>query len=186
MIRAGDFKNGTTYEDGGEIFQVVWFQHHKPGKGGAVVRLKIKNLNRGTTVETSMKPEVKFRPIDIIRRNKSFVYKDNSGYHFMDLETYEQEHLSVETIGEQSKYLKEEMEVIGVYIDDKFTSVEIPVNVVYEISHTEPGVKGNTAQGAKKPATLETGAEIQVPLFINIGDKVKVNTSTGEYVERAT
>lgn len=185
MIRAGDFKNGTTYEDNGEIFQVVWFQHHKPGKGGAVVRLKIKNLNKGTTVETSMKPEVKFRAIDIIRRNKTFVYKDNSGYHFMDQETYEQEHLSEEAVGDNTKFLKDEMEVIGVYIDDKFVSIELPINVVYEISHTEPGIKGNTAQGTTKPATIETGAEIKVPLFINIGDKVKVNTGTGEYVERA-
>ncbi|PIP85103.1 MAG: elongation factor P [Elusimicrobia bacterium CG_4_9_14_3_um_filter_62_55] len=185
MIRAGDFKNGTTYEDNGEIFQVVWFQHHKPGKGGAVVRLKIKNLKKGTTVETSMKPEVKFRPIDITRRNKTFVYKDNSGYHFMDQETYEQENLSADAVGDAVKFLKDEMEVIGVYIDDKFVSIELPINVIYEISHTEPGIKGNTAQGTTKPATIETGAEIKVPLFIDIGDKVKVNTTTGEYVERA-
>jgi elongation factor P len=185
MIRAGDFKNGTTYEDNGEIFQVVWFQHHKPGKGGAVVRLKIKNLNKGTTVETSMKPEVKFRPVDILRRNKQFVYKDNSGYHFMDQETYEQDMLTEETVGQAAKFLKDEMEVIGVYIDDKFVSIELPINVIYKITHTEPGVKGNTAQGAKKPATIETGAEIQVPLFIDIGDQVKVNTTEGSYVERA-
>ena len=185
MIRVGDFKNGTVFADGNDICMVVWFQHHKPGKGGATVRLKIKYLAKGTTVEKTIKPDVRFREVEVARRNKTFLYKDNSGFHFMDQETYEQEQLSHETIGDLSKFLKENMDVVGVYIDGKFTAVEPPVNVAYEITHTEPGVKGNTAQGAKKPATIETGAVIQVPLFINIGDKVKVNTNTGEYVERA-
>lgn len=185
MIRVGDFKNGTVFADGDNIFTVVWFQHHKPGKGGAVVRLKIKNLKRGSTVEKTMKPDVKFREVDVTRRNMTFLYKDNSGFHFMDKESYEQDRLSADTVGAQVKYMKDDMDVIGVYIDEKFTSVEIPINVVYEISHTEPGIKGNTAQGAKKPATIETGADIQVPMFINVGDKVRVNTNTGDYVERA-
>jgi elongation factor P len=186
MIKVGDFKNGTVFEDGNAIFTVLWFQHHKPGKGGAVVRLKIKNLSSGTTVEKTMKPEVKFREIEVSRRNVSYLYKDSSGFHFMDQETYEQSQLSAEAMADVEKYLKENMEVIAVSIDNKFTSIEMPINGVYEIKHTEPGVKGNTAQGAKKAATLETGAEIQVPLFINEGDKVKVNTTTGEYVERAS
>lgn len=185
MIRVGDFKKGTVFADGDEICKVIWFQHHKPGKGGAVVRLKIKYLSRGTTVEKTIKPEVTFREVDVSRRNKQYLYKDNSGYCFMDLETYEQEHLSEKALEDVLHFLKEEMEVIGVYIDEKLASIEIPVNVVYEITHTEPGVKGNTAQGAKKLATIETGAEIQVPLFLNIGDKIKVNTNTHEYVERA-
>lgn len=185
MIRVGDFKNGTVFADGDEIFTVVWFQHHKPGKGGAVVRLKIKNLTRGSTVEKTMKPEVKFREVEVSRRNKTFLYKDGAGFHFMDQESYEQEHLSAEIVGEQAKYMKDDMEVIGVYIDEKFTSIDIPINVVYEVTETEPGVKGNTAQGAKKLATIETGAEVQVPLFIDTGDKIKVNTTTGDYVERA-
>jgi len=185
MIRVGDFKNGTVFADGDDIFTVVWFQHHKPGKGGAVVRLKIKNLRRGSTVEKTMKPEVKFREVEVLRRNKTFLYKDGTGFHFMDQETYEQEHLTAETIGDMAMYMKDDMDVIAVYIDEKFTSIEIPINVVYEITETEPGIKGNTAQGVKKPAKIETGADIHVPLFINAGDKVRVNTNTGEYVERA-
>ncbi len=185
MIRVGDFKNGTVFADGDDIFTVVWFQHHKPGKGGAVVRLKIKNMKRGSTVEKTMKPEVKFREVDVSRRNKTFLYKDNTGFHFMDQETYEQEFLSEETVGNQAKYMKDDMDVIAVYIDEKFASIEIPINIVYEVAETEPGAKGNTALGVKKPAKIETGAEVQVPIFINIGDKIRVNTTTGEYVERA-
>ena len=185
MIRVGDFKKGTVFADGDDIFKVTWFQHHKPGKGGAVMRLKIKNLRSGSTVEKTMKPEVKFREVDISRRNKTYLYKDNTGYHFMDGETYEQAHLTAEVIGEMSLFLKENMDVIGVFIDGKFESVEIPVNVVYEVTETEPGARGNTAQGVKKPAKIETGAEVQVPIFINIGDKIRVNTETHEYVERA-
>lgn len=184
MIRAGDFKNGTVYSDGSDIFKVVWFQHHKPGKGGATVRLKIKNMSRGTTVETAIKPEVLFREVEVSRRNKQYLYKDNSGYCFMDQETFEQEHLSEEILDDVVKFLKDDMEVIGVYIDGKLSAIEIPPNAVYEVTHTEPGVRGNTAQGVKKRATIETGAVIQVPVFINIGDKVKVNTSTGDYLER--
>ncbi|MFH1723444.1 MAG: elongation factor P [Elusimicrobiota bacterium] len=185
MIRAGDFKNGTVFADGDDIFTVLWFQHHKPGKGGATVRLKIKNMKRGTTVEKTIKPEVKFREVEVTRRQKTYLYKDGNGFHFMDQETYDQAFLSPEAIGDLAQFMKENMEVIGVYIDDKFTSVEVPINVVYEITHTEPGIKGNTAQGTKKTATIETGAQIQVPLFIDIGEKVKVNTTTGEYIERA-
>jgi len=185
MIRVGDFKNGTFFRDGNDLCTVMWFQHHKPGKGGAVVRLKIKNLARGTTVEKTLKPDVKFPEVEVSRRNKTYLYKDNSGYCFMDGETYEQEHLPAEVIGDASQYLKENMEVIGVFIDGKFTSIDLPINVVYEITHTEPGARGNTAQGVKKPATIETGAQIQVPIFIKTGEKVKVNTQTGEYVERA-
>lgn len=185
MIRAGDFKNGTVFEDGHDIYTVVWFQHHKPGKGGATVRLKIKSLKRGTTIEKTIKPDVKFREIEVMRKKKVYMYKDEAGYHFMDQETYDQVHLPEEQVGDAGKFLKEDMEIDAVYIDGKFTSVETPISVVYEIAHTEPGIKGNTAQGATKPATLETGAEIRVPLFIEIGDKVKVNTQTGEYTERA-
>lgn len=185
MIRVGDFKNGTVYADGDDICKVLWFQHHKPGKGGATVRLKIRNMSKGTTVEKTIKPEVLFREVDITRRSKQYLYKDNAGYCFMDQETFEQEHLSVETLADIVKFLKDDMEVIGVYIDGKFSTIEIPANAVYEITHTEPGVKGNTAQGGKKPATIETGAQIQVPLFVSIGDKVRVNTNTGDYLERA-
>jgi len=149
------------------------------------VRLKVRNMTRGTIIEKTIKPDVKFREVEVNRSNKTFLYKDNSGFHFMDQTTYEQETLSADVIGDQEKFLKDDMEVIGVYIDGNFTGIDLPINVVYEVAHTEPGVKGNTAQGAKKPATTETGAEIQVPLFINIGDKVRVNTTTGEYVERA-
>ncbi|MFH2203135.1 MAG: elongation factor P [Elusimicrobiota bacterium] len=185
MIRVGDFKNGTVFADGDDIFTVVWFQHHKPGKGGAVVRLKIKNMKRGSTIEKTMKPDVKFREVEVLRRNKTFLYSDGAGYHFMDQETYEQEYLTADVIGDMAKYMKDDMQVVSVHIDGKFVSVEIPINVVYEIVETEPGVKGNTAQGVKKPAKTETGADVQVPLFINAGDKVRVNTNTGEYVERA-
>jgi len=185
MIRVGDFRNGTVFADGNDICTVLWFQHHKPGKGGATVRLKIKSLNKGTTIEKTIKPEVTFREVNVTRSNHVFLYKDNQGYHFMDQESYEQTHLTEEAVGEQSKFLKENMEVIAVFIDEKLASIELPPNVDYEITHTEPGVKGNTAQGAKKPATIETGAVIQVPLFINVGEKVKVSTQTGEYVGRA-
>jgi len=185
MIRAGDFRNGTVFADGDDIFTVLWFQHHKPGKGGATVRLKIKSLKKGTTIEKTIKPEVTFREVDVTRTNHVYLYKDPQGFHFMDQGSYEQTHLSEESIGDDAKYLKENMEVIAVFIDEKLSSIELPPNVDFEVTHTEPGVKGNTAQGAKKPATIETGAIIQVPLFIGVGEKITVSTQTGEYVGRA-
>jgi elongation factor P len=184
MISTADFKNGTVFEWDGRIWQVVWFQHHKPGKGGAVMRLKLKNVRTGDIIERTFKSGEEFREVELTRRKKQYVYTDGNKAHFVDAETYEDMEISKEVLGEQYGFLMENMDVDACYLDGEFLNIQLPTSVQLKVKETVPGVRGNTVSNTLKPATLETGIEIQVPLFINEGDTVKVDTRTAEYVER--
>lgn len=184
MVSAGDFRNGVTLEIEGQVVQIIEFQHVKPGKGAAFVRTKLRNVINGGVTERTFRPTEKFPPAHIDRQDMQFLYDDGEMYNFMNPETFEQIALSHEQIGDAMKFVKENETCRVMSYQGKVFSVEPPLKVTLEITHTEPGVKGNTATGATKPATVETGAEIMVPLFINIGDKVIVSTQTGEYESR--
>ena len=184
MISAGDFKNGITLEIDGNVFQIMEFQHVKPGKGAAFVRTKIKNVMNGGVVEKTFRPTEKCPAARIDRVDMQYLYADGDLYHFMDVNTYEQVALNDETIGDALKFVKEnEMCKVCSYNGNVF-SVEAPLFVELEITDTEPGFKGDTAQGATKPAVVETGATVYVPLFVDQGDKIKIDTRTGEYLSR--
>ena len=185
MISAGDFKNGITFDMDGNVLQVIEFQHVKPGKGAAFVRAKVKNVITGSVVERTFNPTEKFPTAYIERRNMQYVYSDGSLYYFMDMETFEQEPIDESKLGPAFKFVKEEMEVKVLSYKGNVFGVEPPNFVELEVTETDPGFKGNTATNATKPATLETGAEIKVPLFIEPGDKIRIDTRTGEYMERA-
>jgi elongation factor P len=184
MISTSDFKNGTVFEWDDRIWQVVWFQHHKPGKGGAVMRLKLKNMRTGDIIERTFKSGESFREASLSRRKKTYSYTDGGTVHFVDTETYEDLEIRKEQLGEVYGFLKENMEVEALYLDDEFLNIQLPTSVQLKVTETVPGVRGNTVSNTMKPATLETGIEIQVPLFINEGDVVKVDTRSQEYVER--
>ena len=184
MISAGDFRNGMTLEIDGNVCQIIEFQHVKPGKGAAFVRTKIKNVISGGVVERTFRPTEKFPAARIDRVDMQYLYSDGDLFHFMNVETYDQIALNSETIGDALKFVKEnDMCKICSYNGNVF-SVEPPLFVELEVTDTEPGFKGDTATGATKPATLETGAVTNVPLFVNIGDKLKIDTRTGEYLSR--
>lgn len=184
MITAGDFRNGMTFEYDGNVCQVVEFQHVKPGKGAAFVRTKFKNVITGAVVEKSFNPTEKFEKAMIERRDMEYLYNDGDLYYFMDPETYEQVPLSSDQLGDALKFVKENMSVKFCSFKGNVFSIEPPTFVELEVAQTEPGVKGNTATNVTKPATLETGAVVTVPMFINDGDKIRVDTRTGEYMER--
>ncbi|MBQ5473835.1 MAG: elongation factor P [Lachnospiraceae bacterium] len=184
MISAGDFRNGITIEYDNNIYQIIEFQHVKPGKGAAFVRTKLKNIKSGGVVEKTFRPTEKCPQARIDRKDMQYLYNDGDLYYFMDTETYEQIGLSNDQVGESLKFVKEnEMVKICSHNGDVF-SLEPPLFVELEITDTEPGVKGDTATGATKPATVETGAQVSVPLFVNQGDKIKIDTRTGEYLSR--
>ena len=184
MISAGDFRNGITLEIDGNVYQIMEFQHVKPGKGAAFVRTKIKDVINGGVVERTFRPTEKFPAARIDRVDMQYLYADGDLYNFMDVNTYEQVALNTDLIGDALKFVKEnEMSKICSY-HGKVFSVEPPLFVELEITDTEPGFKGDTATGATKPATVETGAVVYVPLFVNQGDKIKIDTRTGEYLSR--
>ena len=184
MISAGDFKNGVTLEIDGNVVQIIEFQHVKPGKGAAFVRAKLKNVINGGVVEKTFRPTEKFPQARIERQDMQYLYSDGDLYNFMNMETYDQIALNKETIGDALKFVKEnEMVKICSHNGNVF-AVEAPLFVELEVTETEPGFKGDTAQGATKPATVETGATVNVPLFVNTGDKIKIDTRTGEYLSR--
>jgi len=185
MVVAGDFKNGVTFDMEGQVMQVIEFQHVKPGKGAAFVRTKLRNVITGAVVEKTFSPTDKYQDARIDRKEMQYLYNDGDLYYFMDTETYEQVPLGQDIIGDSLKFVKEEMVCKINSYKDKVFAVEPPMFVVLEISDCEPGVRGDTATGATKNATVETGAVIRVPLFINQGDSVKIDTRTGEYLERA-
>lgn len=185
MIMAGDFRNGVTFEMDSQVFQVIEFQHVKPGKGAAFVRTKYRNVKTGGVVERSFNPNDKFERAQLDRRDMSFVYKDDDLYYFMDTTTFDQIPFTGESLGDALKFLKEEMVCKILSYKGEVFGVEPPIFVVLEIVDCEPGVKGDTAQNATKSAIVETGATIKVPLFVNQGEKIKVDTRTGEYMERA-
>ena len=184
MVSAGDFRNGLTIEFEGNVYQVIEFQHVKPGKGAAFVRTKLKNIKSGGVVEKTFRPTEKCPQAHIERQEMQYLYADGGLYNFMDTETFEQIALSEETIGDALKFVKEnEMVTICSHNGDVF-AIEPPLFVELEITESEPGVKGNTATGATKPAVVETGATVYVPLFVNQGEKIKIDTRTGEYLSR--
>lgn len=185
MISAGDFRNGVTFELDGQVFQVIEFQHVKPGKGAAFVRTRLKNVVTGATVEKTFSPTDKMPKAHIERKDMQYLYNDGDLYYFMDNETYEQLPISKETIGDLFKFVKENMIVKVLSYKGNVFGIEPPTFVELEVTDTEPGFKGDTATGASKPATLETGAIVKVPLFVNQGDIIRVDTRTGEYLERA-
>ena len=170
MVSAGEFRNGVTFEMDGQVLQIMEFQHVKPGKGAAFVRTKVRNVISGSVVE---------------RKEMQYLYNEGELYHFMDTETFEQIPVSATSLGDDFRFIKEDMTVKVLSYKGSVFGVETPLNVVLEVTETDPGFKGNTATNTFKPAILETGAEVRVPLFIEQGEKIKVDTKTGEYVERA-
>ena len=184
MIAAGEFKNGVTVEIEGNIYQILEFQHVKPGKGAAFVRTKLKNIISGGVVEKTFRPTEKFPKAHIDRKEMQYLYQDGDLYNFMDNETFEQIALASEDVGDALKFVKENEMVKLCSHAGKVFSIEPPLFVELEITESEPGVKGDTATGATKPAILETGARIMVPLFVNQGDVIKIDTRTGEYLSR--
>lgn len=185
MITAGDFRNGVTFDDNGQVFQVIEFLHVKPGKGAAFVRTKLKNVITGAVLERTFSPTDKFENAYIERKDMEYLYSDGNLYYFMDQETYDQTPINASQLGDNFKFVKENMICKVCSYKGNVFGVEPPTFVELEVTQTDPGFKGDTATNATKPATLETGAEIRVPLFINEGDHIRIDTRTGEYMERA-
>ncbi|MGM9653127.1 MAG: elongation factor P [Eubacteriales bacterium] len=185
MVVAGDFKNGITFDMDGQVMSVIEFQHVKPGKGAAFVRTKLRNVITGAVIEKTFNPTDKFQDARIDRKEMQYLYNDEDLYYFMDMETYEQVPLNKSLLSDNFKFVKEEMLCRISSYKDKVFAVEPPMFVELEITDCEPGVRGDTATGTTKTATLETGATIKVPLFINAGEKIRIDTRTGEYIERA-
>ncbi len=184
MISTADFRNGLVVEMDGDLMEIVEFQHVKPGKGGAFVRTKFKNFLTGRVLEKTFRSGEKFEEARIEEQRWQFLYSDGNQFHFMDHDTYEQLAVNTDIVGDKALWMKENSDVSLMFHDGKVITVEVPSHVVLTITKSDPGVQGDRTSGAKKPATLETGALIQVPLFLNEGDQVKVDTRTGDYVER--
>ncbi len=185
MISTNDLRNGTTFELDGYAWQVVDFQHVKPGKGAAFVRVKMRNLQTGSTVERTFNAGEKMPKAHVERREVEFLYEDGGEYHVMDTENYEQTTLTKEQLGNALNFLKENMMIQVLLFQGAIFSVEIPISVELAVTETDPGIKGDTAQGGTKSATVETGYIVKVPLFINVGDVLRIDTRTGDYIERA-
>jgi elongation factor P len=183
-ITTNDLKNGITLELDNGLFTVVEFQHVKPGKGGAFVRTKLRNLRNGNVFEKTFNAGIRVEQAILDKRDMQFLYKDGDDFVFMDTETYDQSNIAPSALGEAADYLVEQAMAIIAYHNSEIVTVEIPASVELVVAETEPGVQGDRVSGAKKPATLETGKVIQVPLFVNVGDKLKVDTRTGDYITR--
>ncbi|BAG13672.1 elongation factor P [Endomicrobiia bacterium] len=185
MISTSDFKNGTNILVDGEPYQIAWFQNHKPGKGGAVMRVKLRHLKKGGIIERTFKSGEKFKALTITRQKKRFLYKESNNFNFMDMDTYEQITVHPELLGKMVNFLKENLEVEAIYLENELIGIDLPVIIEMTIAEAEHGIKGDSVSNTTKTAKLETGADIHVPLFIKEGDRIKVDTRTGEYVERA-
>ncbi len=185
MISAGDFRNGATFEMDGNVYSIIEFQHVKPGKGAAFVRTKIRNVISGGVVERTFNPSDKFPSAYIERKEMQYLYNDGDLYYFMDPESFETVPIAKGTLGDNFKFVLENMDCKVMSYKGNIFGVEPPTFVELEVTHTEPGVRGDTATNVTKPAVVETGAEIKVPLFINEGDRIRVDTRVGEYMERA-
>ena len=186
MASTADFKNGLVLNIDGQLWQIIEFQHVKPGKGPAFVRTKMKNVLSGKIVDRTLNAGVKVETATVDRRDMQYLYNDGSDYIFMDLDTYDQVPVSPETMGDAKNFLLENQQAIIASNDGNVLFVELPASVVLQITYTEPGLQGDRSNAGTKPATVETGYEIQVPLFLNQGDKVKVDTRTGDYISRVT
>ena len=184
MVTAGEFRNGITFEQDGNVFQIIEFLHVKPGKGAAFVRTKLKNVITGGVVEKTFRPTEKFPKAHIERKNMEYSYNDGDLYYFMDQETFDMVPIGKDQVGDSLKFVKENMVCMILSYKGNVFGIEPPTFVELAIAETEPGFKGDTATGATKPATLETGAVIQVPLFVDGSDIIRVDTRTGEYMER--
>jgi elongation factor P len=185
MITAGDFRNGVTFEMDGNVMQIIEFQHVKPGKGAAFVRTKIRNVITGAVTETSFNPSAKFESAFVERKEMEYSYADGDLYYFMDVETYEQQPINKDILSDGFKFVKENMVCKVASYKGSVFAVEPPNFVELEIIETDPGFRGDTATNVTKPAIVDGGAEVKVPLFIETGDKIKIDTRTGEYLERA-
>ncbi len=185
MIRAGQLRNGGIITFNGQLHEVVESQHCKPGKGGAFIKAKLRNLASGAIISETLRPEDTFEDAFIEQKQMQYLYKDDMGYCFMDETTYEQIHLSEQKMGDVVDFIKENMTITAKFHNNELLSVEAPIHVVLKIVETEPGCRGDTVSGATKPATLETGKIVKVPLFVEEGQLIKVDTRTGEYIERA-
>ncbi len=184
VYMAGDLRNGTTFELDNNVFRVVEFQHVKPGKGAAFVRVKMKNVITGAVIERTFNPSEKLQGAEIEKKDMQYLYNDGTLYYFMDNTTYDQIPLNESQIGDALKYIKENMNVTILSFKGNVFAVEPPMFVELEVTYTEPGFSGNTTTTSGKPATLENGLEISVPLFVEIGDKIRIDTRTGQYMER--
>ena len=184
VYMAGDLRNGTTFELDGNVFKIVEFQHVKPGKGAAFVRVKMKNVITGAVIERTFNPSEKLQGAEIEKKDMQYLYNDGTLYYFMDNTTYDQIPLNEEQIGDALKYIKENMNVTMLSFKGNVFAVEPPMFVELEVTYTEPGFSGNTTTTSGKPATLENGLEISVPLFVEIGDRIRIDTRTGQYMER--
>ncbi|MGD1857479.1 MAG: elongation factor P [Leptolyngbyaceae cyanobacterium] len=184
MISSNDFRTGTSIELDGSVWRVVEFLHVKPGKGAAFVRTKLKNVQSGSVVERTFRAGETVPQAILEKSVMQYTYRDGEQFVFMDMETYEETQLSTKQIGDQVKYLKEEMEVTVLQWNDQVLEVDLPNSVVLEVTETDPGVKGDTATGGTKPATVETGAQVMVPLFISIGERIKIDTRNDSYLGR--
>lgn len=185
MVSAGDFRNGVTFEMDGNVYQIIEFQHVKPGKGAAFVRAKIRNVIAGSVVERTFNPTDKFPTAFVERKEMEYSYNDGDLYYFMDPESYELVPVNASDLGDNFKFVKENMVCKILSYKGNVFGIEPPTFVELQVTQTDPGFKGDTATNATKPATLETGAEIRVPLFIDEGDMIRIDTRTGEYMERA-
>ena len=184
MVSAGDFRNGLTVEIEGTVFQIVEFQHVKPGKGAAFVRTKLRNVVDGGVVEKTFRPTEKYPQAHIDKKEMQYLYNDGEMYNFMDNETYEQIALTEDAVGDTMKFVKENENVKMVSYKGNIFAIEPPMFVELSVTETEPGVKGDTATNVTKPATVETGAQVSVPIFVNQGDTIQIDTRTGEYLKR--
>ncbi len=184
MVSTNDLKNGMVLDLDGQLWSVVWFQHHKPGKGNTVVRTKLKHVLSGKVVDKTFNSDTKVDTAQVDRREMQYLYYDGSGYVFMDTQTYDQMSLDENVVGDAKNYLLEEQTATVAIHEDNPLYIELPASVELEISYTEPGLQGDRSTGGTKPATLQTGLQIQVPLFVTTGEKVKVDTRTGDYLGR--
>jgi len=186
VISTNQFKNGTHIDVDGTVFKVVEFQHVKPGKGGAFVRTKLKRLQDGASIERTFRAGEKFRPVRTETRKMQYLYSDGSDAHFMDSQSYEQVAIPEDQLADSLKWVVENQDVELLYVDEKPADVQVPSAVEMAVTETEPGLKGDTVSGGgDKPATLESGVTVRVPLFVNVGDRVRVDTRSGDYVSRA-
>ena len=186
MISTNQFRNGTHIDVEGTIFKVVEFQHVKPGKGGAIVRTKLKRVADGAVLDKTFRAGEKFRPIRTEVRRMQFLYADGTDAHFMDMESYDQINVPEGQLADSLRWIRPSEEVDVLYVDEQPSDIQLPTSVEMTVSETEPGLRGDTASGGgDKPATLESGVVVRVPLFVNVGDRVKVDTRSGEYMSRA-
>jgi elongation factor P len=186
MATTNDLKNGMVLNLDGQLWQVIWFQHHKPGKGGAVVRSKLKNVESGKTVDKTFNADVKVEVANVDKRTMQYLYNDGTSFVFMDTGTFEQLEVPPEVVGDATNFLLESQEAIVATNDGNVLYIELPASVELEVQYTEPGLQGDRSTGGTKPATVETGYEMQVPLFVEQGTKVKVDTRSGDYLGRVS